>query len=309
MSREQQQPPQNTELSTTELVRENISRTPSADHKRGRVVGASLLCFSVDPRWGRLYFLLGKERKNTRWPSGSERWSDFGGRTANRGEEPEETAAREFFEESMAMVRYFDDDPVPRPGYTDIADSLRRGEFMFQFMLGFGNELKPRSYITFVKQIPWDPQAIQRFSQCREMLMNASSHYGGDRWKNMLSSHPGIREITTTTHTSSLSAGRSRSTTCLAGTQSEQQPLQALRPLQHQPQEGRVIQVRKDFLEKKSIALWSVPQLRHAVEFEGVISCRNGRVERCRPMFTEFLELLLSELNFYDPETTQELVL
>ena len=262
------------ELSTTELVRDpgGVERTSALDHEKGRVVGASLLCYCVDPMWGRLYFLLGKERKNTRWPGGSERWSDFGGRTASRNEDPEETAAREFWEESMAMVRYFDEDTVPRSEYQDIADSLRRGEFTFQFTLGFGYENKPRSYVTFVKQVPWDPHGLYRFRQSRDMLMNASLHYGGDRWDAMLSNHPGVREVTTS------------------------------------PSGGKTIQVRKDFLEKKSIGLWSVPQLQHAVEFDGVMSSRNGRVERCRPMFTGFLELLLSELSFYCPETVQETV-
>jgi 8-oxo-dGTP pyrophosphatase MutT (NUDIX family) len=259
---------------TTELKadEDRIERTSAIEHVKGRVVGASLLCFCVDPRWGRLYFLLGKERKNTRWPGGSERWSGFGGRTANKNERPEETAAREFMEESMAVVKYFDNDVLPRTGYADIAESLRKKDFTFQFTLGMGTGTRPWSYVTYVKQVPWDPTVIRRFADCRDMLMNASTHYDTDAWRAALTNHPGVRKIVA-------------------------------------DDGGTSVQVMADFVEKKSIGLWSVPQLRHAVDYNGIMSSRNGHVERCRPAFSNFLTLLLSEINFYEPESAYESVM
>jgi len=239
----------------------------NVETRRNVVVGASLLCFCVDPQWGRLYFILGKERKNLQWSSGSERWSDFGGRTARTDSGPEITAAREFLEETLAMVRYFETDTIPRRGYSDIAESLHRGEYTFKFTLDLGvvNDVC-RCYMTFVKQIPWDTHMMYRFNMCRTMIMNVSLHYGSENWAELLINHPGI-----ITGTNVL--------TC---------------------------RIRKPFLEKKSIALWSVPQLQHATDFDGIMCSRNGNVERCRPAFTSFIEFLLSELNFYYPESIDE---
>ncbi len=241
-----------------------MTRTPDATHERGRVVGASLLCYSIDPIWGNMYFLLGKERRNPKWLAGSEKWSDFGGRTNGKQETPEETAAREFVEETMAMVKYFEDDVIPRDKYVDIVESLKRGEFTFQFTLGFGTEAKPLSYVTFVKQIPWDPTCMQRFSQCKNMLFNASNYYGGQAWRNMLNQHPAVREIITAKGV-------------------------------------KTVQVRRDYMEKKAIGFFSIPQLQHAVEHGGVLYSKDGKVEQCRSMFTGVLEMFLSELCFHDP--------
>ena len=237
--------------------------------RRNVVVGASLLCFCVDPQWGRLYFVLGKERKNLQWSSGSERWSDFGGRTARTDSGPEMTAAREFLEETLAMVRYFETDTIPRCGYSDIAESLQRGEYTFQFTLELGivDDVR-RCYMTFVKQIPWDTHMMYRFNMCRNMIMNVSLHYASPNWTELLTNHPAI-----------ILAPNNNALTC---------------------------KIRKPFLEKKSIALWSVPQLQHAMDFDGIMCSRNGNVERCRPAFTSFIEFLLSELNFYNPESIDE---
>ena len=43
-----------------------------------------------------------------------------------------------------------------------------------------------------------------------------------------------------------------------------------------------------------------------AMDFDGIMCSRNGNVERCRPAFTSFIEFLLSELNFYYPESIDE---
>jgi hypothetical protein len=159
------------------------------------LVGASLLCFATDPQWSKVYFLLGKERKNLFWRAGSEKWSDFGGKVHTSIATAEETAAKEFLEESLAMVRYFDNDTIPRTTYADISDSLLAKQYMFQIKLSFGSLEKPKHYVTFVKQIPWDPGCVPRFELCREMLLNPPQHLRTPSWNQLVYKNPSIRHI------------------------------------------------------------------------------------------------------------------
>lgn len=227
------------------------------------MVGASLLCYCVDPTWSRVYFLLGKERKNPRWKLGSERWSDFGGRVCSKALSAEETASKEFVEETLAMVKYFESDTLPRTQWQDIAESLRQGQYTFQLTFGVHSpgEECARNYVTFVKQIPWDPQCLSRFDQVREMLLNPSSHVGTNEWAQFVVGNP-----------------------CLMPNQ----------------------QAKRDYMEKKSLGLWSIPQLQHAIDCSGVLARKDGRVERCRLTFVGTLELVLSELAFAHPDSMAE---
>jgi len=159
------------------------------------LVGASLLCFAVDPKWSRLYFLLGKERKNNMWRAGSDKWSDLGGKVSSDAPTAEETAAKEFLEESLAMVRYFETDVIPRQQCGDIAASLCREEFVFKLKLTFGTVDNPKHYVTFVKQIPWDPSLVTRFDTCRKMLLHPRSYSKTDDWVRLVSLNPSVHYI------------------------------------------------------------------------------------------------------------------
>jgi 8-oxo-dGTP pyrophosphatase MutT (NUDIX family) len=233
-----------------------MQRTSSAKHIKGRLAGASLLCFSVDPTYSCVYFLLGKERHNVRWPSGSNQWSDFGGRVSSSDDCAEETAAREFFEETLAVVKYFKNDTIPRRGWADIADDLKKGKYTLQFTQGNGE----RKFVIFVKQIPWDPEVVSRFSTYRSTLTCPHSV----RPDSLAHIHSVLLRDTN-------------------------EPV-----------------VRKEFLEKKMLGFWSVPQLRRAVEHGGTMTHRNGYVEHCRPSFMESLELVLAELAFHEPGALEE---
>ena len=230
----------------------------TSKHIRGQVAGASLQCFTVDPTYSRLYFLLGKERHNVRWPNGSDRWSDFGGRVASADTCAEDTAAREFFEETLAVVKYFPDDTIPRTGWSDIAADLKQGKFTLRVTQGNG----VRKFVIFVKQIPWDPEVVSRFSLYRTALtcprFVPPPHF-------TLTTHPSL-----------------------------------MRPNLAVPV------VRKEFLEKKMLGLWSVPQLRRAVDHGGTMTHRNGYIEHCRPSFVESLEIVLGELAFHAPGALNE---
>lgn len=241
-------------------VRETPDKLP-----RGRIVGASLLCYCVDPTWSRIYFLLGKERRNPRWKTGSERWSDFGGRVSSKANSAEDTAAKEFVEETLAMVKYFEHDTLPRTQWQDIAQSLRDKHYTFQLLFGVtAEDTVVRNYVTFVKQIPWDPDATQRFEKCREVLVNPILFAESPLWKTLLRDNPGV----------------------CGGTS----PPQA----------------KRDYLEKKMLGLWSIPQLQNAIDTNGVLSRKDGKIERCRQTFTGTVELVLSELAFQNPECTQD---
>lgn len=230
-----------------------MQRTSSTHHIKGRLAGASLMCFSVDPTYSCVYFLLGKERHNVRWPNGSDRWSDFGGRVASSDTCAEDTAAREFFEETLAVVKYFPTDELPRQGWRDIAADLREGKFALRMIQGNG----VRKFVIFVKQIPWDPDVVLRFSKYRSALTCPRNIA-----PSICIGHP----------------SRINATGC----------------------------VRKEFLEKKILGFWSIPQLRRAVDHGGTMMHRNGYVEHCRMSFVENLEIVLGELAFHEPGVMNE---
>lgn len=125
-----------------------------------RLVGASLLPLMIDPLHGTLYFLLAKERYHPSWPEGSGLWTDFGGRQ-EPGECAEAVAAREFVEESLGQVPFFEDSTLPEP--MTIARALQQGHYVLQFThLQSGTR-----FVTFVVHVPWDPGAPARFTKAR----------------------------------------------------------------------------------------------------------------------------------------------
>lgn len=153
--------------------------------------GASILCYTISPQWGQPYFLLGKERYNAHWPAGSGKWSDFGGSRSNTDRDPEDTAAREFLEETCASVRYFDDDILPRTSYTDIADSLRQQLYTMKLYISY-RSVAENHFVVFVKQVPWDPECVFRFTRTRDMLQHAHAHYGTYEWRRDMHNHPAV---------------------------------------------------------------------------------------------------------------------
>ena len=246
-----------------------IERIITAQCVNGKFIGASLLCFSIDPYYSRVYFLLGQERKAVKWPGGSEKYSDFGGSCRNSAEQPEHTAAREFVEETMGMVKYFENDTIPRTEYVDILESLKKGEYTFKITIGFGTIDKHKNYIIFMKQIPWDPRCTYRFETCRNMLLNPMLYLNTPKWNELIEKNKALKKITDIT--------------------------------------GNVhFIVNKDFLEKKKLNYFSIPQLQFAIENHGILTRRNGVIERCRSSFVQVIELVLSELMFADPTYSNE---
>ena len=202
----------------------------------GPIAGASLFVFSLDPQWGNIYFWLGKERKNPRWPQGSETWSDFGGRAMSDDDDAAHVAAREFWEETCGSLRYFEHDELPRKGMEDIAESLRREEYLFRVTMWTETaDGTKRLFVTFVKQIPWSPEAHDIFHESHQYLQKlrgqslcAPEHIRLDEVLSVFP-HPAIE-------------------------------------LQHPGSNS--VHINTDFLEKNCIRMWSIPQLRSSIELQ-----------------------------------------
>lgn len=278
---------------------------------RAKVAGASLFVFSIDPIWGNIYFWLGKERKNLRWPQGSETWSDFGGRPTDDTEDPPHIAAREFLEETCAMLRYFEHDSIPRQGMEDIAESLRNHQYLFCITMWTENmQGEKRMFVTYVKQVPWSPDAYNSFQEAHQYLHKLRSQASAQTLR-------GVREVCSVfPHPSIVQRGPA-----------------ALRG-DYEDDEDNVT-INTDYLEKKSIRMWSIPQLRTAIELQllreerekerkhrslGFLGAPAGAVpdndhmvkslavrsERFRSCFISMATVILKELPFYEPLTDEK---
>ncbi len=150
--------------------------------------GAALLLFSVEPKTREVYFLLGQERRMLLWPSGSERWTPFGGAKLEN-ETVFRIAAREFVEETLGAVRYFEADRLPRRDYDDIEASLKRGEYAFRVNIMYAGVPK---YSIFVKRVPFDPYCQLRFHHARNLLLRANYHATDPDKRRELLRHPAV---------------------------------------------------------------------------------------------------------------------
>jgi hypothetical protein len=155
-------------------------------------LGAGVLCYSIPPDSEEIFFLLGRE-------SGEGKnfvrkcWCDFGGRMED-GESEEDTAAREFFEESMGLVctdqcleRRYDEGEMPihaEGGESTalhdyeivdrIARALKENGFSFRVRMCLNHGASPdvprRFNVTYVKQIPWNPRLPADFAILKEKM-------------------------------------------------------------------------------------------------------------------------------------------
>jgi len=122
-----------------------------------------VLPLSVDALTGTVYVLLGKERRVHGWAD-SETWSDFGGRY-DLDADVEHAAAREFWEETCALVSWGGSAPSVRVRYYDARAALVRSANVFDECDSFARALRDGEFVcscatgsrvTFVKMIPFD---------------------------------------------------------------------------------------------------------------------------------------------------------
>ena len=298
-------------VETSNDMRIPLQGTPQVNTTR--VVGAALLTYCVDPQWGKLYFLIGRERHSVQWPQGSDKWSYFGGRPLGRSEGAEHTAAREFHEETLGLVRYFSNDALPRQGHDDIAASLIRGEFTFQITMWldrpkdgvppFGirctGAAYVRTYVTFVKQVPWDPDAVRRFAQARHTLSSLPRWKSGAGDLDWLLSHPAVC-LTGQAHKRAGDQMPGTAAVC------RRQFMECAATAPPKSGGGMCIAVNKDFLEKHVLGLWSVPQLHRVLQHSHVRLRKGAPPQYCRPSFLQCVSLVLNELSFYEPSVMEE---
>lgn len=134
-------------------------RAPNA-----RWVGASILLFSITPD-GNVYFLLGQEAAHEGYKD-SNKWSDFGG-GAGLNEDEYTCAAREFLEETQYTINPFPGKYGHRlPDAATIVRELKLATYAARIDFNFLNTAFPKTYTTFLIEIPWDPTLRSRFSKC-----------------------------------------------------------------------------------------------------------------------------------------------
>jgi len=139
-----------------------------------RVLSACMLCYTWSPSQD-LFFLLAKEKPTTRWPRAN-RWSDLGGRPLPH-ETPEETAAREFTEETAGVVQMEQHATAPFVGpykyeyhdATTLLGALQAGDYTLKIQTEVdGDPHKQR--VCYVKEIPWQPHLSRHFERTQHFL-------------------------------------------------------------------------------------------------------------------------------------------
>jgi hypothetical protein len=138
---------------------------PDDDDAAVRARAAHVLPLAIDHATGTVYALLGKERRVHGWAD-SETWSDFGGRVQPaRDTDTEAAAAREFWEETCALVSWGGSAPALRVRYFDPRAALVRSACVFDEYDSLARALRDREFalsmsgagnVTFVKFIPFD---------------------------------------------------------------------------------------------------------------------------------------------------------
>lgn len=190
-----------------------------------KLLGASVIPYSVDTQHNCLYILLGSERIYPKWRE-SGKYSDFGGAIKSPEESPEMCAAREFYEETSAIV-------ADIPGLETIEsvkNILDSKKYSYRITTICDAE---RYYVTFVKQVPFDASIQRRYAHNMRMLYHArqEARNGGaytplnEEERMFLESHPAVR----------------------------------------MNEEGKVIHVKREYVEKQSLQWVSLPHIREAI--------------------------------------------
>lgn len=129
--------------------------------------GAAILPVMQPPGGVGVFFLLGLQEMRAVAKRQGGRWTSFGGHAA-RGE-PDSccTAAREFCEETMGLVRWREGQALPVRNWEPLAESLRSGNFLSCMRLVYVSRGRPRRYDVFLLKIPWDASISSRFRAAR----------------------------------------------------------------------------------------------------------------------------------------------
>lgn len=150
--------------------------THKQSNKNARWVGASILLYMIAPD-NYVFFVLGQETFHPGYKD-SNKWSDFGG-GASQSENEYICAAREFLEETNYSIN-----PYPSkfgvggiPSVSSIAHELKKKEYTARIDFDFTDTKTPKTYTTFLIEIPWDPTIGFHFAKKQGKIQTQSESH------------------------------------------------------------------------------------------------------------------------------------
>ena len=133
-------------------------------------ISAGILCYSYAETTQDIYFLLGRQRQTADWPRGSNRWSEFGG-CVEEGESEVHCAAREFVEESMALIPISGDASEHYTSITTVQEALKNHKYTYRIAIEVETDHASRKHrVCYLRRIPWLPELPERFEYVKNCL-------------------------------------------------------------------------------------------------------------------------------------------
>lgn len=149
------------------------------------VAGASVLVCAYHEWYRVWYCLLGRERDGHYFNSG--RMSDFGGGRRKRTEKnSEETASREFVEETLCLCSLVESQDVTRQSCLDLLNNKH-----YLYKVTHVNEHNGSRFVTYVVRVALDPHIPTLFRSMREKLLKV--RYDSSSLSKELRTHPAVR--------------------------------------------------------------------------------------------------------------------
>ena len=229
-----------------------------------RIVGCSLLPVCRDRQYGNVYFILGRERRTPCWKD-ADRWADFSGSVKYDVDgipEPcEETAAREAWEETAAILRFSPDADIPVESYEPLRQRLENGDYVVKIMFANGNT----RYVTYVYEVPFDPSITTRFSHLMKLLTQRLPHTRATEETQRLS-NSGLRAL--------------------------------FQDRSHPSIDPATGTCDRSFTEKAAVGLFSIPSLLRALKQDGMLVHKFARTEYMRINFQSRLAVILKAMGY-----------
>lgn len=238
-----------------------------------KVLSCGVFCYMIEPNTARIYFLLGQERYNNRYPAITDKWADFAG-LPNENEPEPWAAAREFVEESMGIVKLGPDQkrlPVSEQ-IQQIANDLEHNRYTFRVEIPMRDGIR----VSYVKRIPWQPEIVYEFWRTRQTVLKLLDTY------KFAQNHPNNAPI---------QAGLYEAYENLPGYLKTHPVLQ----IEVKNRTVRSLLLRKEYLEKKRIILWSLPKLLRLMRLFYCPLIRNGFTEVLNQVLKGFRDLSQEE--------------
>ncbi len=163
--------------------------------------GAGVLPFARVNNTNDIYLLLGKEDVIPNWSFGSNKWCEFSGGREDSDQNIEETAAREFYEESLACEPLWPNnntDPKnsknPRDycPWKSFATALQEKKYTYRFDRSRtdskSSTRSTKRYACFLVEIPFQPNITKEFDKVRSRLVKLRNL--SRLWQNALQHCP-----------------------------------------------------------------------------------------------------------------------